>query len=108
NTFPLPELIYDKSLTFSSRVFLLGVLFPDQVFAAYTLASQSNRAGFILIQALHQPPLRLDGKLDHILAGWKVLRIPNGWVISPDELLLYSTSMPQIRSLGQIRGFAQV
>ncbi|KAF1966830.1 hypothetical protein BU23DRAFT_584167 [Bimuria novae-zelandiae CBS 107.79] len=39
NTFPIPEIIYNETLTFSPHVFLLGMLFHDRAFAAYNLTS---------------------------------------------------------------------
>ncbi|ORX95381.1 hypothetical protein BCR34DRAFT_607969 [Clohesyomyces aquaticus] len=108
NTFPLPEIIYDESLIFSPHVFLLGVLFRDQAFAAYNLTSPEELSRLHIPQSRNELPLRLNQELDDIPVFRKAVRTPNGWVISDDEPLPYSTLLPWIRMLGQITGFAQV
>jgi hypothetical protein len=78
NTFPLPEIIYDEFLIFSLHVFLLGVLFCNQVFAAYNLTSPEE------LSRLHIPPsrnellLRLNQRLDNIPVFRKTVKTPNG------------------------------
>ena len=108
NTFPIPEIMYDGSLIFSPHVFFLGVLFHDQAFAAYNLTSQEELSRLYIEPGRNELPLRLNKKLDNIPVFRKAVRTPNGWAISDDEPLPYSTLLPWIRALGQITGFAQV
>ncbi|KAF2844244.1 hypothetical protein T440DRAFT_436700 [Plenodomus tracheiphilus IPT5] len=108
NTFPLPEIIYDETLIFSPHIFLLGLLFHDQAFAAYNLTSPEELSKLQIPLGRNELPLRLNQKLDHIPVFRKAVRTPSGWNISPDEPLSYSTLLPWIKALGQITGFAQV
>jgi hypothetical protein len=108
NTFPLPEIIYDESLIFSLHVFLLGVLFCDQAFAAYNLTSPEELSRLHIPPSRNELPLRLNQRLDNIPVFRKTVKTPNGWDISDNKPLPYSTLLPWIRALGQITGFAQV
>ncbi|KAF1952281.1 hypothetical protein CC80DRAFT_518793 [Byssothecium circinans] len=108
NTFPLFEVIYDETLIFSPHVFLLGVLFCDQAFAAYNLTSPEELSRLTIPPGRNELPLRLNRALDDIPVFRKAERTPYGWTISPTEPLPYSTLLPWIRTLGKITGFAQV
>jgi hypothetical protein len=100
--------MYDETLIFSSHVFLLGVLFCDQAFAAYNLTSPEELSRLDIPPNRNELPLRLNPKLDNVPLFRKAVRTPDGWAISPIEPLPYSTLLPWIRTLGQITGFAQV
>lgn len=100
--------MYDESLAFSPHVFLLGVLFRDRAFAAYNLTSQEELSRLCIPPSRNELPLRLDKELDDIPVFRKAVRTLDGWAVSPDEPLPYSTLLPWIRMLGQITGFAQV
>ncbi|KAF1364477.1 hypothetical protein EJ07DRAFT_27239, partial [Lizonia empirigonia] len=108
NTFPLPEIIFDESLIFSPHIFLLGLLFHNQAFAAYNLTSPEELSKLQIPVGRNELPLRLNQKLDNVPIFRKAVRTINGWSISPDEHLPYSTLLPWIRILGEITGFAQV
>jgi hypothetical protein len=108
NTFPLPEIIYDESLIFSPHVLLLGILFRDRAFAAYNLTSPEELSRLYIPPGRNELPLRLSQELDDLPVLRKAVKTPNGWNISPDEPLPYSTLLPWIRTLGQITGFGQV
>jgi hypothetical protein len=108
NTFPLPEIIYDESLIFSPHVFLLGVLFHDQAFAAYNLTSEEELSRLYIEPGRNELPLRLNRELDDIPVLRQPVKDPHGWTISRDRPLQYSTLLPWIRVLGEITGFAQI
>ncbi|KAI1676344.1 DUF3435 domain containing protein [Pyrenophora tritici-repentis] len=108
NTFPLPEIMYDQTLLFSPHVFLLGLLFYDRAFAAYNLTSPEELSRLKIPPGRNELPLRLNRTLDNIPVFRKALQTSNGWEISPNEPLPYSTLLPWIRTLGEITGFAQV
>ncbi|KAF2259102.1 hypothetical protein CC78DRAFT_476307, partial [Lojkania enalia] len=42
NTFPLPNIIYNKSLIFSLYTFLFRILFYNRTFTAYNLISKEE------------------------------------------------------------------
>ena len=108
NTFPIPEIIYDPSLTFSPHVFLLGLLFADRAFAAYNLTSPEELSKLYIEPGRNELPLRLNRKLDDIPVFRRSVRILNGWTISRNEPLPYSTLAPWTKGLGETTGFAQV
>ncbi|XP_014550159.1 hypothetical protein COCVIDRAFT_116292 [Bipolaris victoriae FI3] len=108
NTFPLPEIMYDQTLLFSPHVFLLGLLFHDRAFAAYNLTSPEELSRLKIPPGRNELPLRLNPTLDNIPVFRKAVQTLNGWDISPNEPLPYSTLLPWIRTLGEITGFAQV
>lgn len=108
NTFPILEIIYDPSLSFSPHIFLLGLLFADQAFAAYNLTSPEELSKLYIEPGRNELPLRLSRKLDNVPVFRQSVRTTNGWAISPDKPLLYSTLAPWTRKLGEITGFAQV
>lgn len=108
NTFPFPEFLYDETLVFSPQVFLLGILFHDQAFAAYNLTSPEALGRLYIPPGRNELPLRLNKKLDDIPLFRKAVRTPTGWTISPTEPLPYPTLLPWIKALGRITGFAQV
>ncbi|KAH8710290.1 hypothetical protein GQ44DRAFT_714462 [Phaeosphaeriaceae sp. PMI808] len=108
NTFPLPEIMYDETLIFSPHVFLLGMLFCDQAFAAYNLTSPEELSRLDIAPDRNELPLRLNPELENVPVFRKAVRTPDGWAISPTEPLPYSTLLPWIRALGQITAFAQV
>ncbi|KAF2802862.1 uncharacterized protein BDZ99DRAFT_491913 [Mytilinidion resinicola] len=84
NTFPLPEIIYDKSLIFSPHAF-----------AAYNLTSPEELSRLFIPPGRNKLPLRLNQELDDIPVFRK----------AP---LPYNTLLPWIKALGKITGFAQV
>jgi hypothetical protein len=108
NTFPIPEIIFDDSLIFSPHVTLLGILFKDQAFAAYNLTSPEELSKLQIEPGRNELPLRLNRKLDDVPVFRRSVRTSNGWAISPDKPLPYSTLLPWIKKLGQITGFAEV
>jgi hypothetical protein len=108
NTFPIPEIIYDESLIFSPHISLLGMLFRDQAFAAYNLTSEEELSRLYIPPGRNELPLRLNRELDDIPVLRQPVRTPNGWTISPNQPLQYSTLLPWIRVLGEITGFAQI
>lgn len=108
NTFPLFEVTYDETLIFSPHVFLLGVLFCDQAFAASNLTSPEELSRLTIPPGRNELRLHLNQALDNIPVFRKAVRTPYGWAISPTEPLPYSTLLPWIRTLGKITGFAQV
>jgi len=108
NTFPLPKIIYNKSLIFSPHAILLGMLFHDQAFAAYNLTSEEELSKLYIPLGRNKLPLHLNRELDDIPVLRQAERTPNGWAISPTEPLSYSTLLPWIRKLGQITGFASI
>jgi hypothetical protein len=100
--------MYDETLSFSPHVFLLGLLFCDRAFAAYNLVSAEELSKLTIPTGRNELPLRLNQSLDNIPIFRKAVRTVNGWDISPDKPLPYSTLLPWIRTLGEITGFAQV
>ncbi|KAF2031734.1 hypothetical protein EK21DRAFT_99467 [Setomelanomma holmii] len=108
NTFPLHEIMYDETLSFSPHVFLLGLLFCDRAFAAYNLVSAEELSRLTIPPGRDELRLHLNQSLDNIPVFRKAVRTLHGWDISPDEPLSYSTLLPWIRTLGEITGFAQV
>lgn len=100
--------MYDETLSFSPHVFLLGLLFCDQAFAAYNLVSAEELSRLTIPPGRDELPLRLKQSLDNIPVFRKAVRTVHGWDISPDEPLPYATLLPWIRKLGEITGFAQV
>ncbi|KAF1964005.1 hypothetical protein BU23DRAFT_521662, partial [Bimuria novae-zelandiae CBS 107.79] len=108
NTFPIPEVIHDETLTFSPHVFLLGMLFHDGAFAAYNLTSPEELSRLSIPPERNELLLRLNRKLDDIPVFRMAERTPEGWVISKDKPLPDSTLRPWIKSLGEITRFAQV
>jgi len=66
NTFPIPEVIHDETLTFSLHVFLLRMLFHDSAFAAHNLTSPEELSRFSIPLGRNELPLRLSRNLDDI------------------------------------------
>jgi hypothetical protein len=60
NTFPLPEIMYDETLSFSPHVFLLSLLFCDWAFAAYNLVSAEELSRLTIPPGCDKLPLRLN------------------------------------------------
>lgn len=58
--------MYDETLIFSPHVFLLGVLFYDQAFAAYNLTSPQQLSRLYIEPGRNELPLRLNRDLDNI------------------------------------------
>jgi hypothetical protein len=100
--------MYDETLVFSPHVFLLGMLFSDDAFAAYNLTSPEDLSRLDIPRDHQQLRLNIKQELDDVPLFHKVIRTPQGYKVSPTERLAYSTLLPWIRSLGQITGFAQV
>jgi hypothetical protein len=100
--------MYDETLLFSPHVFLLGLLFYDRAFAAYNLTSPEELSRLAIPLGRNELPLRLNRTLDSIPVFRKAVRTMDGWDISPNEPLPYSTLLPWIRTLGEVTGFAQV
>jgi hypothetical protein len=100
--------MYDETLLFSPHVFLLGLLFCDRAFAAYNLTSPEELSRLTIPLGRNELSLRLNRMLDDIPVFRKAVRTMDGWGISPDEPLPYSTLLPWIRILGEVTGFAQV
>lgn len=100
--------MYDETLVFSPHVFLLGMLFSDNAFAAYNLTSPEDLSRLDIPRDHQQLRLNIKQELDNVPLFRKVLRTSQGYKVSPTERLAYSTLLPWIRSLGQITGFAQV
>ena len=84
------------------------MLFCDQAFAAYNLTSPEELSRLDIPPGRSKLPLHLNKKLDNIPVFRKAVRSVNGWVISPNEPVPFSTLLPWIRTLGQVTGFAQV
>lgn len=108
NTFPVPERIYDDSLIFSPHVILLGMLFHDRAFAAYNLTTEEDLTRLYIPPRKNELRLVLNPDLDNIPVFRRPIRSPDGWIISRDQRLLYSTILPWIKELGVITGFEQV
>jgi hypothetical protein len=108
NTFSLPKIMFDETLLFSSHVFLLGLLFCDWAFAAYNLTSPEKLSRLTIPLGCNELLLRLNWMLDNIPMFWKAVRTLNGWNISSNKLLSYSTLLPWIQTLGEVTRFAQV
>lgn len=108
NTFPILEIFHDETLIFSPQVFLLGLLFNDQAFAAYNLTSINELSRLRIPSGLNELRLHLNRELGDILVFRPSVRTAYGWATSPDKRLAYSTLLPWIKALGQITGFAQV
>ena len=100
--------MYDETLVFSPHVFLLGMLFSDDAFAAYNLTSPEDLSRLDIPRDHQQLRLNIKQELDDVPLFRKVIRTPQGYKVSPTDRLAYSTLLPWIRSLGQITGFAQV
>jgi hypothetical protein len=60
NTFPLPKIIYDKSLIFSLYVLLLGILFHDRAFIVYNLILLEELSRLYIPPGRNKLPLRLS------------------------------------------------
>jgi hypothetical protein len=58
NTFPLPEIMYDYTLLFSSHTVLLGMLFRDCAFAAYNLNSEKEPRRLTILPGCNELKLR--------------------------------------------------
>jgi hypothetical protein len=74
NTFPLLEIMYDKTLLFSLHVFLLRLLFCDRAFAAYNLTSLEELSRLTIPLGRNELPLRLNRVLDNIPVFRKAVR----------------------------------
>jgi hypothetical protein len=98
--------MYDETLLFSPHVFLLGLLFRDQAFAAYNLTSLKELSRLTIPPGRNELPLRLNQMLDNVPVFRKAVRAPHSWDISPNIPLPYSTLLPWIRTLGEVTGFA--
>jgi hypothetical protein len=108
NTFPIPEIIYDPSLILSPHVFLLGLIFADQAFAASRLISPEQLSRLTIPLGRNELPLPLRSTMDNIPVFRKAIKTLHGWEISPDQPLPYSTIAPWMKKLGAITGFRQI
>ncbi|KAF2177817.1 hypothetical protein K469DRAFT_742362 [Zopfia rhizophila CBS 207.26] len=106
NTFPISEIMYNGSLIFSPHIFLVGMLFYDRAFAAYNLTSLEELSRLYIYLRRNKLPLRLNRELDNIPVFRQALRDVDGWAISPNKPLLYSTLLPWIKMLGYAGGKA--
>ena len=84
------------------------MLFDDQAFAAYNLTSEEELSKLYIPPGLNQLPLCLKQDLYDIPVLRQPVRRSDGWSISPNQPLLYSTLLPWIKRLGEITGFEQV
>ena len=101
NTFPIPEIIYNPSLSFGPRGFLLGLVFADRAFAAYNLTSpeqlgikpgcnelrlrlnwnlETSRSGALACFTAHGCFLRATTR-----PGLSILAIPSGDPADPEN-----------------------
>ena len=106
NTFPLPEIMYNKTLLFSPNVFLLGLLFYNRAFAAYNLTSLEKLSRLTILLGCNKLLLRLNQILDNIPVFQKAVRTLHSQNISLNKSLSYSTLLLQIWTLGEVTGFA--
>jgi hypothetical protein len=95
--------MFDETLLFSLHVFLLGLFFCDWAFAAYNLTSPEELSRLTIPLGCNELPLRLNRMLDNIPVFQKAVQTLHGWNISSNEPFPYSTLLPWIRTLGEIR-----
>ncbi|KAF1814282.1 hypothetical protein P152DRAFT_465179 [Eremomyces bilateralis CBS 781.70] len=105
NTFPIPEIIYDPSLIYSPHVLLLGLIFDDQAFAAPSLTSPKQLSRLDIEPGHNQLLLPLRSDLDDVPIFRKAIKTPEGWEISKDEPLEYSTIRYAMKKVGELTGF---
>ncbi|KAF1809568.1 C2H2 finger domain protein [Eremomyces bilateralis CBS 781.70] len=105
NTFPIPEIIYDPSLIYSPHVLLLGLIFDDQAFAAPSLTSPDQLSMLDIEPGQNQLLLPLRSDLDDVPIFRKAIKTPEGWEISKDEPLEYSTIRYAMKRVGELTGF---
>ncbi|KAF2803175.1 uncharacterized protein BDZ99DRAFT_400266, partial [Mytilinidion resinicola] len=67
NTFPLPKIIFNKSLIFSLYIFLFRILFRNRAFALYNLISKKKLSRLYILLGRNKLLLLLNRKLDKIL-----------------------------------------
>ena len=108
NTFLIPEIIYDPSLILSPHVFLLGLIFADRAFAASKLTSPEQLSRLDIPPGLNKLRLPLRPSMDNVPVFRRLVKTLNGWKISRDLPLPYSTLLPWIKKLGVITGFRQI
>jgi hypothetical protein len=108
NTFPIPENIFDPSLILSPHVFLLGLIFADEAFAAPNLTTAEQLSGLDIRPGYEQLPLLLKPSMANIPVFRKSIKTLYGWEISPDEPLPYSTLLPWAKDLGVLTALPQI
>lgn len=107
-TFPIPEVVYDPTLTFSPHVILGGIMFEDQAFAASELSTPEKLSSLEIEPGYNQLPLPLKPEMADVSIFRQAVRTFAGWTISDREPMTYAILRASLKQLGQITGFSQV
>ena len=107
NKFPLPEIIFDPSLIFSPHVFLLGLIFANQAFAAPNLTSGRQLSRLDIRPGYQQLELLLKLSILDVPIFQKSVRTGYRYEISLYEPLSYTTLLSLMKAVGVITGFLQ-
>ncbi|KAF2193597.1 C2H2 finger domain protein [Zopfia rhizophila CBS 207.26] len=106
NTFPIPEILFDPSLVLSPHVFLLGLMFADDVFSTPGLAPE-HLSQLDIRPGCNALELPLKPEMAHTYVFRQCTPTSTGWTISNNRLP-DSTIRPHMKDMGEITGFKQV
>ncbi|OCK73812.1 C2H2 finger domain protein [Lepidopterella palustris CBS 459.81] len=107
NTFPIPEILFDPSLILSPHVFLLGLMFADNVFITPSLQSYEDLSKLDIRPGCNALQLPLKPEMADTYVFRQCVPTSTGWKISNNPLP-DSTIRPSIKKIGEITGFLQV
>ncbi|KAH0552930.1 hypothetical protein GP486_006872, partial [Trichoglossum hirsutum] len=107
NKFPLPEIIFDPSLILSPHVFLLGLIFADQAFAAPNFISARQLSGLDIRPGYQQLELLLKPSILDVPVFRKSVRTGYRYEISSYELLSYVTLLSLMKAVGDVSNALQ-
>lgn len=105
--FVLPEVIFDPSLILSPHVFLLGLIFADEAFAAPNLKFPGQLSTLDIRPGLQQLELLFKPSLLDIPIFRKSVKTVFGYTISPDQRLIYATLLAWMKAIGLTLGLLQ-
>lgn len=105
--FVLPEIIFDPSLILSPHVFLQGIIFADEAWAAPNLKSAAQLSTLDIRPGLQQLELLFKPSMLDVYIFRMSVKTGYGYEISPDKRLTYATLLALMKTIGLILGFLQ-
>jgi hypothetical protein len=102
--FELPEVIFDPSLILSPHVFLKGIVFADEAFAAPSLTCSSQLSTLDIRPGNQQLPLDFKPDMLDVFVFRKSVKTGYGYETSPTERLSYANLLSLMKEIGLILG----
>ncbi len=103
-TFPIPETLYDPSLFLSPHIFLLGLVFRHQAFAAPNLVDPEALFRLRVPEGKHEMELPFRTDIKNVYVFRKAIYDGVVYVLSPTERLTYQTLRNWVVRIGLLMG----